>query len=69
VTRPWELAKAQEVTASRRLDAVLAVLLGSCRTIARELEPFLPDAAARIGQALDARDAELGRALFAKVPG
>jgi methionyl-tRNA synthetase len=69
VTRPWELAKAQEGTASRRLDAVLAVLLGSCRTIARELEPFLPDAAARIGQALDARDAELGRALFAKVPG
>ncbi|MFD0853547.1 methionine--tRNA ligase, partial [Actinomadura adrarensis] len=44
--RPWELAKTEG--ADDRLDAVLATLLNTCRTIGDHLEPFLPDAAARI---------------------
>jgi methionyl-tRNA synthetase len=52
--RPWELAKAerdggsQGTTCGADLDAVLRVLLDACRTLGRELRPFLPDAAARI---------------------
>jgi methionyl-tRNA synthetase len=67
-TRPWELAKAErsDGAAAVRLDAILAVLVTACRTIARELGPFLPDAAARIEDALDGRDPGLGRKLFAK---
>jgi methionyl-tRNA synthetase len=69
-TRPWELAKAErsgDGTATSRLDAVLSVLVTACRAIAHELRPFLPDAARRIERALDWRDPELGRTLFAKV--
>jgi methionyl-tRNA synthetase len=44
-TRPWELARAGT---KGELDAVLAVLLHACQVLARELEPFLPDAAARV---------------------
>jgi methionyl-tRNA synthetase len=68
-TRPWELAKAEregDETAARRLDGVLFALLTVCRVTARELQPFLPEAAARIEQALEQRDAGLGRRLFAK---
>jgi methionyl-tRNA synthetase len=43
-TVPWRLAKAQDP----RLGSVLGNLLHACRTLATELEPFLPDAAARI---------------------
>ena len=63
-TRPWELARAER--AAEELDAVLALLLHACQTIAVELEPFLPGAAARIRRVLDETDPELGRVLFAK---
>jgi methionyl-tRNA synthetase len=69
-TRPWELADAErrgDSTVSSRVDASLGVLLHACRTIARELSPFLPDAAVRIRQALGRRDRDLARALFPKV--
>jgi methionyl-tRNA synthetase len=67
-TRPWELAKAErsDAAVTARLDAVLAVLLTACQTIAQELRPFLPDAATRIAQALEQRDPNLGRTLFPK---
>ena len=67
-TRPWELAKAErsDAAVTARLDAVLAVLLTACQTIAQELRPFLPDAATRIEQALEQRDPNLGRTLFPK---
>jgi methionyl-tRNA synthetase len=68
-TRPWELATAEregDATADCRLDGVLTALLDACRAITRELPPFLPGAAARIDQALDDRDADRGRTLFAK---
>jgi methionyl-tRNA synthetase len=58
-TRPWEL------TGDERAAAV-SVLLRACETIAQEIEPFLPGAAARIVEALATRDRELGRALFRK---
>jgi methionyl-tRNA synthetase len=70
-TRPWELARAESAgdgEAGERLDAVLATLDATCRTIGRELQPFLPQASARIEQALDTGDPALGRALFAKTP-
>jgi methionyl-tRNA synthetase len=69
-TRPWELADAEsrgDSTVSSRLDASLGILLDACRAIARELNPFLPDAAARIEDTLERRDRELARALFPKV--
>jgi methionyl-tRNA synthetase len=68
-TRPWELGKVEgeeNAAATERLDAALAVLLHACRALADQLQPFLPDAAARIERALERRDPELGRALFAK---
>ncbi len=40
--RPWALTDEAE------RDAVLATLVGACRTLADELEPFLPATAARI---------------------
>ncbi|WP_141579806.1 methionine--tRNA ligase [Actinomadura sp. WMMA1423] len=42
--RPWELAKAGDP----HLDAVLAGLVDACRAAGDLLEPFLPDAAARV---------------------
>lgn len=69
VTEPWELAKRArggDAEASERLDGVLAVLFVTCRVIARELDPFLPDAAQRIASALDGLDVEQGRNLFPK---
>ncbi|XRQ07147.1 methionine--tRNA ligase [Actinomadura welshii] len=44
--RPWELVKAGDP----RLDGVLAELVDACRAIARDLAPFLPDAADRIAR-------------------
>jgi methionyl-tRNA synthetase len=41
--RPWKLA---------RTDPVLATLLGTARTVAAELEPFLPDGSARLREQL-----------------
>ncbi|MFF7676261.1 methionine--tRNA ligase [Actinacidiphila glaucinigra] len=53
-TRPWELARAERrhrsACAGHRLDGVLAALVHACRTLAGELEPFLPDAAALIAR-------------------
>ncbi len=61
--RPWELAKRGD----GRLDGVLAVLLSACEALASEVSPFLPEAAQRIGRALELRDTQLGRNLFRKV--
>ena len=61
-TRPWELDGV-------RRDEVLAALLDACATIAHELEPFLPAAAARIHRVLAARDPALGRTLFPRFHG
>jgi methionyl-tRNA synthetase len=52
-SRPWRLADAERAgdrRAGRQLDAVLRALVGTCRQLADELEPFLPDAAARIAR-------------------
>jgi methionyl-tRNA synthetase len=66
-TRPWELAKAEaNGDASSDLDEVLGVLVGACRTLAWEFQPFLPAASERIEHALVARDPKLGRQLFPK---
>jgi methionyl-tRNA synthetase len=51
--RPWELAAAErggDGPAGRDLDAVLAALVRACQTIAVQLTPFLPDAAARVAR-------------------
>jgi methionyl-tRNA synthetase len=56
-TRPWEAA---------RPDPLVAVLLDTCRLLAHEVSPFLPEAAKRIQTALAERDRHLGRALFPK---
>ena len=50
-TMPWTLAQAERAgdrQAGEQLDAVLAALVATCQRLAAELEPFLPDAAARI---------------------
>ena len=68
-TRPWELArtvKSGDRNASTDLDEILSALLAACHLLARELQPFLPAASARIAHALAARDPQLGRRLFAK---
>lgn len=57
-TRPWEAADR---------SALLAAPLHACETVALELAPFLPHAAARIERALAERDTRRGRALFPKV--
>jgi methionyl-tRNA synthetase len=57
--RPWELAEPER-------GRVVGALLETCRAIAREVAPFLPEAAARIELALDTLDRELGRTLFRK---
>jgi methionyl-tRNA synthetase len=69
-TRPWELAKAErrdDAGGAARLDAGLGILLDACRALARELNPFLPEAAERIAHALEHGDPERGRTLFPKV--
>ena len=51
--RPWEVARAEregDSGAAARLDAVLATLAETCRELAHELAPFLPDASERISQ-------------------
>ncbi len=50
-TRPWDLAKAElagDLAAGRQLDEALGTLITTCRELASHLEPFLPDASARI---------------------
>jgi methionyl-tRNA synthetase len=46
--RPWELARSGSREADRRLDAALAALVAGCRSLADELAPFLPGAAAAV---------------------
>jgi methionyl-tRNA synthetase len=48
--RPWE--PAEHEPAAERLNAVLAGLLETCHTLARELTPFIPAGAARIAAQL-----------------
>jgi methionyl-tRNA synthetase len=53
LARPWELAGTQrgsDSEAGRQLDAILAVLLAACRTLANQLLPFVPTLAARIAE-------------------
>jgi methionyl-tRNA synthetase len=64
--RPWELAGAEragDAEAGPRLDAVLGALFGACSALGRELEPFLPDAAARITSQCTPRDGRLPEAV------
>lgn len=49
-TAPWALAKAAEPGAARRLDSVLALLVGTCRRIGTELGPFLPELADNVSR-------------------
>ncbi|NUT46633.1 MAG: methionine--tRNA ligase [Saccharothrix sp.] len=51
--RPWELSRAERDgggAARGRLDAAISVLLTACRTLARELTPFVPALAARVSR-------------------
>ena len=60
--RPWELARAErdgDASAGPRLDGALSALFGACVALGAELEPFLPDAAARITRQCTARDDRL----------
>ena len=57
--RPWELAR--DPAAAARLDEVLATLYLACGVLARELVPFLPDAAARIAAQLTPENGLLPR--------
>ena len=54
--RPWELARAERggtAGAGSQLDAALWLLISACRTLGRELSPFVPGLAARISEACD----------------
>ena len=58
--RPWELAKAEREGAEPgQLDAALGVLLEACRSLAGELSPFLPGAAARVAARCEPRSGRL----------
>ncbi|HEY2308959.1 MAG TPA: methionine--tRNA ligase [Streptosporangiaceae bacterium] len=52
---PWRLARAERdgAAAAARLDESLALLIGTCAQLGRELAPFLPGLAARIQAACD----------------
>jgi len=64
-TKPWELARAPR--SEEELEAVLGTLVATCLVLARELEPFLPDAARRITAAVTAVDPAAARALFPRL--
>lgn len=54
---PWRLAKAAtagDTEAAARFEAVIGALLHICRIAAGELEPFVPDGAARLAAQLSA---------------
>jgi methionyl-tRNA synthetase len=60
--RPWELARAErdgDTSAGRRLDGVLSALFGACVALGTEVEPFLPDAAARLARQCTPREGRL----------
>jgi methionyl-tRNA synthetase len=53
---PWRLARAErdgDAAAGARLDESLALLIGTCAQLGRELAPFLPGVAARTQAACD----------------
>jgi len=53
---PWRLARAErdgDAAAGAQLDESLALLIGTCAQLGRELAPFLPGLAARIRAACD----------------
>jgi methionyl-tRNA synthetase len=53
---PWRLARAErdgDTAAGQQLDESLALLIGACSDLGRELAPFLPGLAARIRAACD----------------
>ena len=55
-TEPWRLARAErdgDPVAGEQLDESLALLIGACSDLGRELAPFLPGLAARIRAACD----------------
>jgi methionyl-tRNA synthetase len=57
--RPWELFRAEQsgdAAAATRLDGLLAELVAGCRELAREIGPFVPAFAARLGIQLGAGD-------------
>lgn len=66
-SRPWLLAK--DESRGDELDATLRVLLQACRTLADQLVPFLPTAAAGIAAQCEASDGRLPppRPLFPKI--
>ena len=71
-SRPWLLAEAERggnQRAGRDLDAILACLVSTCQDLARQLEPFLPDASERIAAACRApgERASAARQLFTRL--
>jgi methionyl-tRNA synthetase len=75
--RPWELARDQRDSRSRvareagqRLDAALATLMSACRSLATQLAPFLPGAAAAVAAQSTATGRRLPepRPLFPRLP-
>jgi methionyl-tRNA synthetase len=68
--RPWLLARAAaagDERAGRQLDAILALLVRSCRELASQLEPFLPDAAGRIAAQVGPARLAAPEQVFAKI--
>jgi methionyl-tRNA synthetase len=69
-TRPWLLAPAAaagDERAGRQLNAVLALLVHSCRELAIQLEPFLPDASARIAAQVTPSSLPAPEPVFARI--
>ncbi|MGN6682168.1 MAG: class I tRNA ligase family protein, partial [Streptosporangiaceae bacterium] len=69
-SRPWLLAPAAvagDKLANRQLDAILALLVRSCRELARQLEPFLPDASARIAAQVSSARLPAPEPVFARI--
>ncbi|HKR69605.1 MAG TPA: methionine--tRNA ligase [Streptosporangiaceae bacterium] len=69
-SRPWLLAPAAvagDKQANRHLDAILALLVRSCRELASQLEPFLPDASARIAAQVSPARLPAPEPVFARI--
>ncbi len=68
--RPWLLASAAatgDERAGHQLDAILALLVRSCQELASQLEPFLPDAAARIAAQVSPATLAAPEQVFARI--